>query len=204
MTIRETIMGAYVVLACLSCVRNKPAEQDAGATASSASARPTTAGSAPESSVPAKADPKTLAYDDKNDLPANAGDARCKDPIGANAKPASVKLELTGTPPGIEMSIPSLGVRQKLWPGATNPTECRASLEGGGVALRFRCSDDETAVDGKIYARRSDVLIGRMSTAGAGTSKFVLPCGTTAKLEPIACPKECKNDGDRCTCGTQK
>lgn len=193
-------------MACLSCVRTKATDEEAGASATgtSAAARATPAVPASTASAPAKPVASALAYDDKNDLPANAGDARCKDPIAANAKPASVKLELTANPPSIDFSVPSLGVRQRLWPGPTNAKECHASLEKGGEAVRFRCSDGESAVDGKVYARKSDVMIGRTSTAGAGSSKFVLPCGTPAKLEPIACPAECKKDGDRCTCGSGK
>jgi hypothetical protein len=190
-----------VLLACLSCVRSKPTEDEAGSPGAPSTAHATPTVSASAAVRPA---PSALAYDDKSDLPENAGDARCKDPISPNAKPASVKLELTANPPGIDFSVPSLGVRQKLWPETTNATECRASLEKGGTAIRFRCSNAASAVDGKVYARKSDVLIGRTSTAGAGSSRFVLPCGTPAKLEPITCPAECKKDGDRCTCGTTK
>lgn len=201
MKIRETILAVYVLLACVSCVRDKPTEKEAGAAPLQVASAPTSASVQPEAKKPVM--PSEVAYDDKVDLPANAGDARCKDPMAANAKPARVKLELTTNPPGVELSIASLGVQQKLWPGATNPKECRASLDSGGAAYRFRCSDDTTAIDGKIYARKSDLVLGRATTAGAGSTKFIFPCGTPPKLEPVACPKECKKDGDRCVCSAK-
>jgi hypothetical protein len=34
-------------------------------------------------------------------------------------------------------------------------------------------------------------------------TKFVLPCGTPTKIDPIVCPKDCKKEGDRCTCGAK-
>lgn len=193
-----------MALACLSCVRDKPNEADAGAGAppASATAKPV----AVEAAAPAiSAKPAgPTAYEDKNDLPENAGDARCKEPIPANAKPASVKLELSASPPGIDVVIPSLGVRQRLWPAATNPNECHVSTAKGGSALRFHCSDDASSIDGKIYARKSDVILGRATSSGTGNTKFILPCGTPAKLEPIDCPKECKKDGEQCSCGSSK
>jgi hypothetical protein len=36
-----------------------------------------------------------------------------------------------------------------------------------------------------------------------GSTKFVLPCGTPVKLDAIACPKECKKDGERCVCSAK-
>lgn len=145
-----------------------------------------------------------MSYDDKNDLPENAGDVRCKEPIAANAKPASVRLELSPNPPGVDVVVPSLGVRQKLWPGAKDPSECHASLAKGASALRFNCSDDVSSIDGKIYARKSDVVLGRAMPNGIGNTKLILPCGTPAKLEPVECPKACKKDGDQCSCGAPK
>lgn len=146
--------------------------------------------------------PSAVAYDDKHDMPADAGDARCKDPIPANAKPASVKLHMVASPPSLELEIPSLSVKQTLWSGPASASECRASLDG--AALRFRCSNDDTAVDGKLYARKSDVVIGRALPGGTGSTRFILPCGTPPKLEPIDCPKECKKDGNRCVCSAKK
>lgn len=195
-----------MALSVLSCVQSK--SEDAGAPPSSTASGGTGASAKPPVTEPAAAvdatkpalAPSAVKYDDKNDLPANAGDARCKDPIAANAKPASVKVELASSPPGIELTIPSLGIQQKLWPNATPPKECHAAVEGG-TAVRFRCSDDTSAVDAKLYSRKSDVVIGRATTVGTGTTKFVLPCGTTAKIEPIVCPKDCKKEGDNgCTC----
>jgi hypothetical protein len=194
-----------VAILGMSCVRDKPADADSGA-APAPTPAPTVAAT-PDAAVAIDAAPPVqtgpVVYDDKSDLPANAGDARCKDAIPANAKPASVSLELSATPPGIDISVPSLGVKQRLSSGS--PTECRASLEKGGAALRFHCGEDPASVvDGKVYARKSDIMLGRATSAGAGNTKFVLPCGTPAKFEPIVCPKTCKKDGDQCSCGAPK
>lgn len=189
-----------MALSVLSCVDNKSNPEDAGAKPAASTSTPTPQPTAVVDATKPALAPSAVKYDDKNDLPADAGDARCKDPIPANAKPASVKVEVTSNPPGVELTIPSLGIQQKLWTNPTAPKECSASLEGGGTAVRFRCSDDTSAVDAKIYARKSDVVIGRATSIGTGTTKFVLPCGTPAKLEAIACAKDCKKDGDRCTC----
>ena len=200
MKTRDIILGSYWALSILSCVGNKSNADDAGASA--ANPAPTNAAApaveAGPAAKPAPLAPSAVTYDDKNDLPANAGDARCADPIPANAKPASVKVELTSNPPGIELTIASLGIQQKLWTNPTPPKQCHAALEGG--AVRFRCSDDTSAVDAKLYSRKSDVVIGRATSIGTGTTKFVLPCGTAAKFEPIVCPKDCKKEGDGCTC----
>jgi hypothetical protein len=204
MKTRDIILGSYWALSILSCVANKPNGGDAGATAANpANANAATPAAEAGSAKPAPLAPSAVTYDDKNDLPANAGDTRCKDPIPPNAKPASVKLELTASPPGLELSIPSLGVQQKLWTNATPPKECRTSLEAGGTAARFRCVDDTSAVDAKLYSRKSDIVIGRATTAGTGTTKFIFPCGTPVKIDPIVCPKECTKDGDRCTCAAK-
>jgi hypothetical protein len=194
MNLRESILPFYVALACLSCLHGKPAtENDAGA-------RPPAPAS--EAAAPKPA-PSALTYDDKADLPENAGDARCKEAPAAGAKPASVKVEMTSAP-GVEIIIPSLGVRQRLWPGAANPNECHTSLVDAGKALRFHCSADESSVDGKIYVRRSDVLIGRANPSGATQTRFVLPCGTPVKLEAVTCPADCKKTADQCACAAAR
>jgi hypothetical protein len=197
--LRTTILRVYVALACLSCVRSQPnVEQDASpakpspATVAEAAAAP----AAPPHSGP-------VVYEDKSDLPENAGDKRCKDAPAAGAKPASVSVELGASPARIELNIPSLSVQQRMWTAAGTGGACRASLADGEKAIRFHCSDDAKTIDAKIYSRRSDIVVGRMQTAGEGTTRFVLPCGTPAKMEPIVCPKECKKEGDACTCGTE-
>jgi hypothetical protein len=204
MKTRDTILAVYVAVACMSCVRDKPAEADSGAAAAPTPTIAKTA--APDAAVIVDAAPpvKTgpIAYDDKEDLPANAGDARCKEPIAANAKPASVTLELSASPPGIDIVVPSLGVKQHVSSGS--PSECHASLDKAGPALRFHCTEEHSTIDGKVYTRKSDVLLGRAMPTGTGSTKFILPCGTPAKLEPIVCPKECKKDGDQCACSAPK
>jgi len=205
MNLRDSILRFYVALACLSCVRDQPAtDKDAGAptvippppppaqTAEAAAPAPTVA-------------PWAAAYDDKQDAPANLGDARCPAAPPANAKPASVKVELFASPPAIELSVPSLGVKQRIWPGSANASECHASIIDDGKALRFHCSEETSSVDGKLYFRKSDIQLGRATPTGSATTKFVLPCETPPKLEPLACPTACKKtDAQTCTCGTFK
>ena len=190
-----------MLVACVSCVRDNPADKDAGGAVASAAPPPVVPQKPPvEASAPAKPT-GPIVYDDKNDSPENAGDARCKDPLPANAKTGSVKVFAMANPAGLEIEIPSLGVKQKLWPGAAPPTECSAKLDG--AAIRFHCSDAQTTVDGKVYARKSDIFIGRATSAGSGATKFVLPCGTQPKFEPVVCVAECKKQDKGCACATK-
>lgn len=189
-----------MALACVSCVRDKPADKDAGPVASFVP--PPVIPLQPPLEASTQAKPTgPIVYDDKNDFPENAGDARCKDPLPANAKPGAVKVLAMANPAGLEIEIPSLSVKQKLWPGATPPAECSAKLDG--AAIRFHCNDAQTTVDGKVYARKSDIFIGRATSAGSGATKFVLPCGTQPKLEPVVCAPECKKQDNGCACGTK-
>ena len=185
-------------------MRDKPAEKDAGPVASF-TPPPVIPLQPPLDAATTATTPKPagpLVYDDKNDFPENAGDARCKDPIPANAKPAPVKILAMANPASLEIEIPALSVKQKLWTGATPPTECRAKLDG--AVIRFHCngSDAQTTLDGKVYVRKSDVVIGRATASGAGATKFGLPCGTPPKLEAVVCAAECKKDDKGCACGS--
>lgn len=183
-------------------MRNQPAEEkDAGTTIVQPATTPTLAAEA--SAPPAEAGPPAwaMAYDDKADLAENAGDTRCKDAPAAGAKPGIVSLEVSAKPPALDLSIPSLGVKQRIWSTSTEPGACTAKVVDKGKSIRFHCGEEQTSIDGKIYTRRSDVALGRAQPAGTGTTKFLLPCGTPPKLEIAACPKECKKETDACTCG---
>ncbi len=147
--------------------------------------------------VPSPA-PWALEYADSDDLPADAGDARCPSPP-AQARSVSVRLELVTRPkPSIELVIPSLSVRRRLWNVSRNPNSCGASLDAS--SLRFGCGEDLSSLSGRVYARRSDVIVGERSSRGTRQTRFLLPCGTTARFEAVVCPPRCESAAPRCEC----
>lgn len=142
------------------------------------------------------------AYADSDDLPPDAGDARCPPADGGKRRFASVHFEIVnGQKPRVTLVIPSIGVRKRVWhTDSPNPQSCVLSQEP--EALRVSCSEVMTQTTGKVYARGSDVVLGLVEHGSVESqTRFELPCGTVARFEPVACPAGCwRSQPTSCEC----
>jgi hypothetical protein len=191
------MLWAATLLTCEACGCGKRSVPTAAAV--EIDAGPVVLVPMPEEDAAPPAPPKTpvpvapggLEYTDDLDLPEDAGSPRCSANTGPK-RAVSVRLEHVDRGRAIDLVIAETGLRKRVtWTDPVEPISCYAARKADGSALTFRCSEDEAAIAGKVYARGSDLIVGTISPTGTDSKRLPLPCGQEPRFEPVRCVSPC-------------